>query len=177
MSLPTAYRAMHRNTWSIAKLMGLLVLTGTGRQFIVGGVANRVQTVNYTWRGAASVRISSWRVSRVGAAQGASVVRTGGGVGTNNLSLRMTTARGRGLNYLAKTVAFFTGISSYSELHLVRCRLHQDQQLPCQPRRRHLSGVRCPNAAGVGTNHLSLRMTTKRGNYLVEIWGDNVEPH
>ncbi|RVE51809.1 hypothetical protein evm_003612 [Chilo suppressalis] len=72
------------------------------RQFIVGGVANRVQTVNYTWRGAASVRISSWRVSRVGAAQGASVVRTGGGVGTNNLSLRMTTARGRGLNYLVE---------------------------------------------------------------------------
>ncbi|CAG9792873.1 unnamed protein product [Diatraea saccharalis] len=70
------------------------------RQFIASAAANTIRTVNYTWRGAAGTRISSWSVSRVGAAQGASVTRTGGGVGSNFLSIRMQSARGRGFNYM-----------------------------------------------------------------------------
>ncbi|CAG9792874.1 unnamed protein product [Diatraea saccharalis] len=70
------------------------------RQFIASAAANTIRTVNYTWRGAAGTRISSWSVSRVGAAQGASVTRTGGGAGNNFLSIRMQSARGRGFNYM-----------------------------------------------------------------------------
>ncbi|RVE51810.1 hypothetical protein evm_003613 [Chilo suppressalis] len=69
------------------------------RQFTLND-SNKVQTVNYNWLGNVSIRISSWSMTRVGSAQGASFVRTSGGVGTNHLSLRMTTARGRGLNYI-----------------------------------------------------------------------------
>ncbi|XP_064075026.1 probable salivary secreted peptide [Vanessa tameamea] len=62
--------------------------------------ANTIQYQDYVYRGNARTRISSIVATEVGARQFASAWITRGGIGYNNVTIRVQSARGYGYNYV-----------------------------------------------------------------------------
>ncbi|XP_035451757.2 probable salivary secreted peptide isoform X1 [Spodoptera frugiperda] len=86
-----------RRNLSVGTIGNSRLLANT--QHIRGAVANTIIVQNITFNFASSIRIAAIRVTRVGASQNATPSIVSGGLNRNFVTIRITSARGRGYNY------------------------------------------------------------------------------
>ncbi|KAJ8710151.1 hypothetical protein PYW07_009517 [Mythimna separata] len=75
------------------------------QQVRANGIANRVLTRNVQVRAPSGRRIAAIRVNRIGASQNARPTIASGGIGNTQVTIRITSARGRGYNYRIEVFA------------------------------------------------------------------------
>ncbi|XP_022834172.1 probable salivary secreted peptide isoform X1 [Spodoptera litura] len=86
-----------RRNLSVGTIGNSRLLANT--QHIRGAIANTILVHNATFNFASSIRIAAIRVTRVGASQNATPSIVSGGLNRNFVTIRITSARGRGFNY------------------------------------------------------------------------------
>ncbi|XP_050552309.1 probable salivary secreted peptide [Spodoptera frugiperda] len=86
-----------RRNLSVGTIGNSRLLANT--QHTRNAVANTIIVQNITFNFASSIRIAAIRVTRVGASQNATPSIVSGGLNRNFVTIRITSARGRGYNY------------------------------------------------------------------------------
>ncbi|CAH0717794.1 unnamed protein product, partial [Brenthis ino] len=71
----------------------------TRRNVFINAIPNVIQSQDFIYRGAATTFISAISAYQVGWNQYATAYIIGGGIGSNNVTIRMQTARGYGFNF------------------------------------------------------------------------------